>query len=1015
MTTNTKKLRLSINPHLVDKALDTDKRFFSHGFHAMDISIDELAEVVTKDGFAFSYQYQSDHRIRNQFKATDVLAVDIDGGIRIPEMLEKPLVKSHCSMLYVTASHTLEHHRFRLVFVLPRTINKASDVVAASRSLARRLGGDPSVTDAARMFFGSRGSDPLIFDAALSEEMLDELIQDGQVTPSRDSIGYSRSTSNRSNLKVDTTMEVRSSSGALVTLGSIQKITSIYCPFHHDRSPSAFVNRNHKKNIYLRCSTCDLTWWQKDMGESSIDFYDFEKTVKKLSDKDFRNVFEDTPFGDFIEPIEIPLKNIHILSKDRLKISKLDNGITFIKSPKGSGKTTFLSDAIRQVIVRFPTLMDMELDRDKDSGESYFTNEKVLLIGHRRALIGDLCAKLDLNCYLDDKKFRMGEINERQNRYGICLDSLEKLRYVQYDIIVIDEVEQVLSHFLSDTIGEKRQALFRLFCEKLKNAKKVVGLDADLGWVTFNTLTSLVHSTQSNDRTTEPVPVHIYLNVFKANNAEVNLFESQMQLIEHMQRSIIEGKRVFITSNSKEKIKTLSKTIEKLVADHGLKISMRMITSENSQHEDTQQFIKQIKSEILNCDVTLSSPSLGTGIDITFDGGEQKIDCVYGFFENLINSHFEIDQQLARVRHPGSVHVWVSPSTFKFDTDFGVVCEDYLHDQMLDLSYSGYHNQTGLPVAGIDPFFIMAAMITTIQRASKNNLKRNFIDYKERNGWKIVHQDIDEEMIYLGKEAFKYGKIAKESDSIKDILNANVFNNVEYRQFTKKIDTNEVVSVEEWQSFRKTNLEIFYGEPVTKALIDKDDKGRFSTKIRRYENLMNLHKVISQEGHGLITDKSASIENRIFKSSPVGDQILYQLLSATPIFVDGKFKPNTLFTKMDLSTFIDMCKNASRQIETHLEISVRGDVDENPVRQLGDLLKLVGLSQKKSKPSIKNGDKTYYYLLDNESMEEVKTLVERRKSPGMTGWKYINQTYGFEYTDDDWDIIMNGVPDRTHH
>jgi hypothetical protein len=334
---------------------------------------------------------------------------------------------------------------------------------------------------------------------------------------------------------------------------------------------------------------------------------------------------------------------------------------------------------------------------------------------------------------------------------------------------------------------------------------------------------------------------------------------------------------------------------------------------------------------------------------------------------------------------------------------------------MLDLSYSGHHNPTGLPVAGIDPFFIMAAMITTIQRASKNNLKRNFIDYKERNGWKIVHQDIDEEMIYLGKEAFKYGKIAKESESIDDILNANIFNNVDYRKFTKKIDSNEVVSAEEWQSFRKTNLEIFYGEPVTKALIDKDEKGRFSTKIRRYENLLKVHEFIGQIDHGLITDKSASIENRIFKSSPVGYQILYQLLSATPIFVDGKFKPNTLFTKTDLSVFIDMCKNASRQIETHLEISVRGDVDENPVRQLGDLLKLVGLKHKTSGTSTVKGEKTYHYLLENESMEEVKKLVERRKSLGMTGWKYVNQTYGFEYNDDDWDIIMNGVPDRTHH
>lgn len=526
MTTTNKKLQFSINTHLVDKTPPDDPKMMGFGFQPVEWTLEDLAEAVSVEGWAFSYQHHHNRRVATNFKATDILAVDIDGGIRIEEMLEKPLVQSSCSMLYTTASHTADHHRFRMVFILPRTITKAAEFTAATKALARRLGGDMSATDAARIFFGSRGCNLLVFDRALSNEMLDELIKDGQVVPRRDSSGHSMSTSNRSNLKLDPQTEVQTAAGSTIKISTVERTTSIYCPYHPDRSPSAFVSRNKNNRIYLRCSTCQLTWWVSGHEDVNFDFYDFEKTIKKLKDKNFRNVVEDTPFGDFIEPLEAPLKNIHIVNEPHLQISKLEEGISFIKSPKGSGKTTFLSDAIRKAITRFATLEEYEEGTDFQGEESILTKEKVLLIGHRRALIGDLCNKLNLSCYLDDEKLRQGEVHERQKRYGICLDSLMKIRGLRYDIVVIDEVEQVLSHFLSETVGEKRQALFRLFCEQIRSAKKVVALDADLGWVSFLTLTTLIHgvsdrsnsgsdfpSTSTSTNTSRKTPTFISMRV----------------------------------------------------------------------------------------------------------------------------------------------------------------------------------------------------------------------------------------------------------------------------------------------------------------------------------------------------------------------------------------------------------------------------------------------------------------------------------------------------------------------
>ena len=53
------------------------------------------------------------------------------------------------------------------------------------------------------------------------------------------------------------------------------------------------------------------------------------------------------------------------------------------------------------------------------------------------------------------------------------------------------QCEQVLSHFLSDTIDfDARDAIFIGFKTLLQRAKRVIALDADLGWLSFETLVS---------------------------------------------------------------------------------------------------------------------------------------------------------------------------------------------------------------------------------------------------------------------------------------------------------------------------------------------------------------------------------------------------------------------------------------------------------------------------------------------------------------------------------------------
>ena len=139
-----------------------------------------------------------------------------------------------------------------------------------------------------------------------------------------------------------------------------------------------------------------------------------------------------------------------------------------IKSPKGSGKTRSLARLT--------------------SGA-----KSLLLIGHRRSLIRQSCHQLGLECYLDQDDDYLEDLP----RLGICVDSLARVPSKEkYGVVVLDESEQLLGHFLSDTLdrtgGPGRDRLFVEFRHRVRSAEKVIALDADLSWITFRTLTRMV-------------------------------------------------------------------------------------------------------------------------------------------------------------------------------------------------------------------------------------------------------------------------------------------------------------------------------------------------------------------------------------------------------------------------------------------------------------------------------------------------------------------------------------------
>src|SRR5262249_49633215 len=153
---------------------------------------------------------------------------------------------------------TPERHRFRLVFALPRPIETAKEMAAASRSLTLRLSGDPAATDAARIYYGSRGSNPQVFDRCISAELLDELIAQGLEANQRDATGTGIiSTVSKLALKPDQAIQLVT--GEFKEFRQLYQGTTVHCPFHRDENPSAFVVRSNNGSLGIHCSTCAQT------------------------------------------------------------------------------------------------------------------------------------------------------------------------------------------------------------------------------------------------------------------------------------------------------------------------------------------------------------------------------------------------------------------------------------------------------------------------------------------------------------------------------------------------------------------------------------------------------------------------------------------------------------------------------------------------------------------------------------------------------------------------------------
>jgi len=538
---------------LSDLRMEVDVQDGKHKdfFNRKTISLSD-AERLLKSGAGIGYIFADGNRSTRNFLGADFIALNIHDGQTPKALINQDDWTQHIGGVVCSLSREAASSRSYLWLIqLPRRIIDVDELIWCKRALANylQLKINTDEVTAIAVVKGAKSA-LMIGNRAMDAGVLEFLIQDGQREAISDTVAngaHAATTISVASLPV--TQRFATATGVELRLDEISKTTSVRCPFHAGTGGTSFVSRNNVGKAYHYCSICNKTRWE-DGGVAGIFSSDaFEEQLVSLAGKSKSRAKAIEPTGGlrpFIEDhADIPIKSIEIQSNRYLKIVKLTDGITFIKSGKGTGKTEAVSRLLNS-------------EKPKNS-----VDETVLLIGHRQSLIRNLSKRLGLHCYLDDQQGKPTDVAKR--RYGVCLDSLMKVDGSSYDIIVIDEVEQVLAHFLSETMTDAALEIFSAFKRLIETASKVVVMDADLGWTSFLTLTTMRSSSNEVE-----VDAQFVLNTWRPKGTSIDLYRSKEHLVGALINRLENGKRVFVASNSKAEVDRLVSGIEKHWKNCGL-------------------------------------------------------------------------------------------------------------------------------------------------------------------------------------------------------------------------------------------------------------------------------------------------------------------------------------------------------------------------------------------------------------------------------------------------------------
>jgi ribosomal protein L37AE/L43A len=470
--------------------------------------------------------------------------------------------------------------------------------------------------------------------------------------------------------------------------------------------------------------------------------------------------YDDVEFDTSKPPSDYFLLNGKRLSEEvaiaRVPVREAD--VLLIKAPKGCGKSVFIKSILK------PHQKFEKLTVGKIVTESW--NPSVLAIVHRRSLAKAVANEWGLKNYLDESD------SEPSHRYVTSIDSLWKLdeKARHYDILVLDECEQIFRHLLSETIDKKREQIFRVLIKLICGAEKVICSDADLTLELTCYLLSKMRRSFESDR------VISIVNEWQAKR-DIEVYEKKEHLIAELMCAVADGKRIYVPVSLLKLANQLKNLMELSRLPDGTPIRVLLLTGETSEDEQAKAFFDNPNAEVKKYDVLIATSTLSTGVSID----AKWFDEVYGIFDGQVYTYQDCDQAISRVRTCPTVKVWVHKGIQgEYASEklirSGPVKRERMTRSLIGLDAEGKMSKQD------EQYMDVYARIHWCEQQWKENRTEQFIELKESDGWTVTQIANAAQMLQAGKEFIKIGKDPSGKERYKKILEAP---NIDLEEFDR--------------------------------------------------------------------------------------------------------------------------------------------------------------------------------------------------------------------------------------
>lgn len=656
----------------------------------------------------------------------------------------------------------------------------------------------------------------------------------------------------------------------------------------------------------------------------------------------------------------------------------------------------YLSDAIKKL----PASGVVGLLSDLGTGKTYLLEkwrddhptESFLNNGHRVNLLKNLAERLKTKMY---SAVNAGDLGKEQ-ALSITIDSLYKMagNLQVYGCLFVDEAAQYVTHLLhSKTCKSFRAEILETLEYLVRNSKLVVLADAHLDDVTIEFFMAM---------RPEGEKPFIIQNDWKSGGRTVYWYEgsNSSALVANIHAVLLDGAKVIVVADSKRFVKKLERSLMDspdfsrvdivgntegdLEPEADRRLRIWALHSENSGSEENVALIRDITNSVKLFDVVITSPTLGTGVDICGGKGEYHFDVIFGAFHAVSQPATECTQQLWRYRPNVPMHIWAAPRPpFGYkESNPRRIKEQILQKNEMTAFLIRIDRETGKRGAEKDWALDTYCQIEARRNRSINNLRQDL---------RSLLQEMGNTIIPMGDEADLAAKArmkaAGEAINLAHCLAVASAADIDRRTYESR-QRQDYLSLEESLECEKFRIGDTYGMEVTPELVEKDDNGRLVRKLAALEAILGEQgETITDElGRHFVTPPTIVVE------ADRSDRENYPLCTdwrnqSVAWLMRQKLGLRELLEALmagaeysNESPLIQPTVEASHQLAPHIKVILGRTIAPNATNSkvIGEYVEQLGLDTQSRRPGSGNA-RARIYSLTPDAIAFAMHFIEYRK------------------------------------